>query len=148
MSDSTASAAVRETPTTRAIRPVGELQDSAPKVVSGRAVEAYRDIRATGAPPAVKRCWRAIAERLPDDGEAELCYRLMAARARCGRRTAMAAVAFGVAVGCIKRTEGKLGRYPGDYWNRANRYRWIGPPREPILRGQFRAFVNPNLARV
>ena len=76
-----------------------------------------------------------------------LSYREIAGRARCVRSTAKAAIEFGVALGCIERDEGKLDRYPGDYWNRKNRYRWIGPPAKPIVRGQWRAFVHPNLAR-
>ena len=121
--------------------------NATPRIVSERTVQGYRDIKASGAPPAVRRCWRAIVERLPDDGPAEVSYRAIAGRARCGRRTAMAAVSFGVAIGCLARENVKLDRYRGDYWNAVNRYTWIGSPPEAVKRGQFRAFVNPSLAR-
>ena len=87
------------------------------------------------------RCWRAIAARLPEDGPAEITYREIQLKARCARYTAIRAVSFGVALGCIARDAGKLARYRGDAWNRTNRYRWLGPPIVPIKRGQFAAFL-------
>ena len=78
---------------------------------------------------------------LPTDGPAVIDYADIAKRARCDRRTAIRAIAFGVAVGCIERETGKLNRSLGDCWNETNIYRWIGPPREPIQRGQFAAFL-------
>ena len=119
------------------------VQSTASTPRDGTILSAYRDIRASGAPKSVAACWRAIAERLPaDGGPAVIGYDAIAKRARIGRRTAIAAVAFGVARGVLHRKAVKLNQVPGSFFNAINRYRWIGPPREPIKRGEWRAFVN------
>ena len=112
-----------------------------PKVASEATAAAYRDIRATGAPKAVKRCWKAIAAMLPDDGPSVIDYRDIAKRAHCKPRHAIRAIAFGVSVGCLDRERSQKHSTPGDCWWKTNAYRWLGAPREPIIRGAFAAFL-------
>ena len=103
---------------------------------------AYRDIRASAAPPSVKHCWQAIACLLPDSGQpVVLTYKQIAAHAKCKKWTAKRSIAFGVELGIIERVTTKRNLYRGDFWNEPNRYTWIGPPSAPIKRGQWRAFA-------
>ena len=121
--------------------PEGDRPTSTP-IASKAAEAAYRDIKAAGSVPlAVARCWRAIAVRMPEVGCAEITYREIATRSRVARFTAIRAVEFGVYLGCIERDRGRLARYPGDAWNRPNRYRWAGKPSQPVKRGDYRAFL-------
>ena len=107
------------------------------------AVNAYRDIEG-------ERCAAGHQAVLASDCRASTRAMVLQKsatagwphRARCSRPDRNPEpVDFGVALGCLSRAGAKLDRYRGDYWNRRNRYTWIGPPAEPVKRGEFKAFL-------
>lgn len=118
-------------------------ESPAPKVASAQTLAAYRDILAVGKglPKAVRLCWKAVASMLPEDGPAAIDYRDIRKRAHCDERHAIRAIAFGVAVGCIERERSRKHSAPGSCWWNTNRYRWLGPPSTPIIRGSYSAFL-------